>query len=83
MPQLPGVDGRVDLEKLLTYLGERNITCVTIEGGGILLGSLFDLKLVDKVIAYIAPLIIGGAEAKSPRRQTRAWLAPTIHCPHE
>jgi len=36
-----------------------------VEGGGILLGSLFDYGLVDKVIAFIAPIIIGGQEAKT------------------
>ena len=35
-----------------------------VEGGGILLGSLFDEGLVDKIIAFIAPIIIGGEEAK-------------------
>jgi len=55
----------VDLEKLLGALGEREITSVLVEGGGVLLGSLFDLGLVDKVIAFIAPVIIGGAEAKT------------------
>ena len=36
-----------------------------VEGGGVLLGSLFDRGLIDKVIAFIAPIIIGGAEAKT------------------
>jgi diaminohydroxyphosphoribosylaminopyrimidine deaminase/5-amino-6-(5-phosphoribosylamino)uracil reductase len=53
------------LEKLLKALGEREITSVLVEGGGILLGSLFDLGLVDKVIVFIAPIIIGGKEAKT------------------
>ncbi len=63
--ELPSDEGRVDLEKLLKALGEREITSVLVEGGGILLGSLFDFKLVDKVIAFIAPIIIGGEEAKT------------------
>jgi len=56
---------KVDLEILLRDLGKREITSVMVEGGGILLGSLFDLGLVDKVIAFIAPIIIGGANARS------------------
>jgi diaminohydroxyphosphoribosylaminopyrimidine deaminase/5-amino-6-(5-phosphoribosylamino)uracil reductase len=63
--ELPSTGGRVDLEKLLQALGEREITSVLVEGGGILLGSLFDCGLVDKVIAFIAPIIIGGKEAKT------------------
>ena len=31
-----------------------------------LLGALFDLGLVDKVVAFVAPAIIGGASAPSP-----------------
>jgi len=63
--ELPSAGGRVDLEKLLEALGEREITSVLVEGGGILLGSLFDCGLVDKVTAFIAPIIIGGEEAKT------------------
>ena len=62
---LPSASGLVDLEKLLKALGEREITNVLVEGGGILLGSLFDYGLVDKVIAFVAPIIIGGKEAKT------------------
>ena len=63
--ELPSAEGGVDLKKLLEALGEREITSVLVEGGGILLGSLFDVRLVDKVIAFIAPIIIGGNEAKT------------------
>ena len=37
-----------------------------VEGGGTVLGSLFDAGLVDKVYAFIAPVIIGGLDAASP-----------------
>ncbi|MFC2071117.1 bifunctional diaminohydroxyphosphoribosylaminopyrimidine deaminase/5-amino-6-(5-phosphoribosylamino)uracil reductase RibD [Chloroflexota bacterium] len=63
--ELPSAEGSVDLKRLLKTLGEREITSVLVEGGGILLGSLFDYGLVDKVIAFIAPIIIGGEEAKT------------------
>ena len=55
----------MDLAELLRALGEREITSVLVEGGGILLGSLFDRGLVDKVIAFITPIIIGGEVAKT------------------
>jgi diaminohydroxyphosphoribosylaminopyrimidine deaminase/5-amino-6-(5-phosphoribosylamino)uracil reductase len=63
--ELPAKDDLVNLEELLRALGEREITSVLVEGGGTLLGSLFDLGLVDKVIAFISPLVIGGREAKT------------------
>jgi diaminohydroxyphosphoribosylaminopyrimidine deaminase/5-amino-6-(5-phosphoribosylamino)uracil reductase len=63
--ELPQAGGRVDLKQLLQVLGKREITSVLVEGGGILLGSMFDQGLVDKVIAFIAPLIIGGEGAKT------------------
>ncbi len=62
----PERDGRVDLRMLLKVLGDRGVISVLVEGGGKLLGSLFDLGLVDKVAAFIAPTIIGGREAPSP-----------------
>ena len=64
--ELPSDEGLVDLGVLLKLLGEREVTSVLVEGGGILLGSLFDHGLVDKVIAVIAPMIIGGGNAKTP-----------------
>ncbi|MDP3880260.1 MAG: bifunctional diaminohydroxyphosphoribosylaminopyrimidine deaminase/5-amino-6-(5-phosphoribosylamino)uracil reductase RibD [Dehalococcoidales bacterium] len=64
--ELPLKDGSLDLTSLLKALGERGITSVLVEGGGILLGSLFDSRLVDKVIAFIAPIIIGGEGARTP-----------------
>ena len=66
MMQLPDSDGRVDLGALLALLGTREVTSVLVEGGGTLLGSLFDLGLVDKVVAFVAPVIIGGKSAPSP-----------------
>jgi diaminohydroxyphosphoribosylaminopyrimidine deaminase/5-amino-6-(5-phosphoribosylamino)uracil reductase len=63
--ELPGSDNSVDLLELLKMLGRRGVTSILVEGGGILLGSLFDAGLVDKVIAFIAPIVIGGTEART------------------
>ncbi len=55
----------IDLTELLLMLGKRQITSVLVEGGSGLFGSLFDHGLIDKVLVYISPIIIGGEEAKS------------------
>ncbi len=64
--RLPAGRGGVDLYKLLVALGERDVTSVLVEGGGATIGALFDMNLVDKVVAFVAPVIIGGNEAISP-----------------
>ena len=61
-----GGDGRVDLGALLDELGRREITSVFVEGGGTLLGSIFDRRMADRVVAFVAPVIIGGEAAPSP-----------------
>lgn len=64
--ELPAREGVVDVQELLKALGKRQITSVLVEGGGTLLGSFFDCKLVDKVYTFIGPLIIGGKDAVTP-----------------
>ena len=61
----PNKSGTVDLRALLANLGQAGITSVMVEGGSAILGSLFDEHLVDKVVAFIAPVIIGGQQAKT------------------
>lgn len=55
----------IDLAELLNVLGKRQVTSILVEGGSKLFGSLFDRNLVDKVLAFISPMIIGGEGAKS------------------
>jgi diaminohydroxyphosphoribosylaminopyrimidine deaminase/5-amino-6-(5-phosphoribosylamino)uracil reductase len=61
LPEAP--DGRVSLPHLLQELGRRGVVSLLAEGGGVLHGALFDQRLVDKVTAVIAPLIVGAREA--------------------
>ncbi len=63
--ELPSEEGMVNIEELLKVLGKREVVSILVEGGGKLLGSLFDHHLVDKVLAFISPIVIGGKEAKS------------------
>ena len=64
--ELPPGYGGIDLVMLIDELGTRGIGTLIVEGGSRLLGSLFDLDLIDKVNAYIAPVIIGGEDAPTP-----------------
>lgn len=61
--ELPTKDGHLDPYTVIKTLGARGISSVLVEGGGNLLGSLFDARLIDKVIAFISPMVIGGKEA--------------------
>jgi diaminohydroxyphosphoribosylaminopyrimidine deaminase/5-amino-6-(5-phosphoribosylamino)uracil reductase len=59
-------NGRVDLQDLMIKLGEKGIDGVLLEGGATLNFAALQESVVDEVISFIAPKIIGGAESKSP-----------------
>jgi diaminohydroxyphosphoribosylaminopyrimidine deaminase/5-amino-6-(5-phosphoribosylamino)uracil reductase len=56
----------VNLEELLKLLGQRQIISMMVEGGAAVFGSLFEERLVDKVLVFVAPIVIGGHGAKNP-----------------
>lgn len=57
---------RVDLKDLFRKLGEMKLTNILVEGGSRVITSMIEERLADKVIVFIAPIIIGGEDAKSP-----------------
>lgn len=57
---------KVNLNNLMSRLGEMNIDSILLEGGGTLNFSALKEGIVDKVQIYIAPKIIGGSLAKTP-----------------
>ncbi len=59
-------DKKVNLKELLKRLGELEITSLLVEGGGKINASFLENGLVDKVLFFIAPKIIGGEEALTP-----------------
>ncbi len=63
---LPIKDDHVDLKALMTALGELGIDSVLIEGGSSVNYSALEAGVVDKVIFFIAPKLIGGDGAKTP-----------------
>lgn len=54
---------RVDVRALAAELGKRDVQTLLVEGGGVILGAFFDARLVDKVHAIIAPMIVGAVDA--------------------
>lgn len=63
---LPGQSFAERLDALLVELGRRRMTNVLVEGGAHVFGTLLDRKSIDEVHAFIAPKLIGGAEAPGP-----------------
>lgn len=59
-------NNQVDLEALMKILGSYNIDSLLIEGGGTVNYSFLRSNLVHKIYTFIAPMIIGGNEAKTP-----------------
>lgn len=60
---LPERGGRVDLDALMGELGKRGVCQLLVEGGGTLNYSLLQAGLIDKVMLFIAPLIVGGRDS--------------------
>jgi len=57
--------GRVNPIEVIQLLGREMISSVLIEGGGEINAAFFENKLIDKVIIYMAPKLIGGRNASS------------------
>lgn len=64
--KLDGPDGHVDLTRLMDELYKLEIDSVLLEGGGGLNAAAINSEIVDKVMIFMAPKIIGGRDAKTP-----------------
>jgi len=58
-----GPDGRTDLSALLAELYARGVRSALLEGGPTLAGAFLAAGLVDQVIGYIAPKLLGAGPA--------------------
>ena len=58
-----GEDGRVPLDELVAELGKRELQTVLIEGGSSLAWSAVEGEVVDRLVLYLAPKLIGGVDA--------------------
>lgn len=55
---------KVNLRQLLQALGEKGIDSLLLEGGATLNASMLHAGLVDELITFVAPKIVGGSPAK-------------------
>jgi diaminohydroxyphosphoribosylaminopyrimidine deaminase/5-amino-6-(5-phosphoribosylamino)uracil reductase len=56
-------DGGVSLDALMERLGERDVQAVLLEGGPSLAWSAIEGALVDELVLYVAPKLLGGERA--------------------
>ena len=56
---------RVDLKALMSYLHEEGIEKLMLEGGSTLNFSMIKAGLIDEISICVAPMIVGGANAKT------------------
>lgn len=61
-----GVTGRPDPASVAHLLVERGVQSVFMEGGPRLAAAWWDAGLVDRLVAFIAPVVAGGASAPGP-----------------
>jgi len=59
MPAVPVVAGRFDLPAVLALLAERGINEVQVEAGATLAGAFLTAGLVDELLLYVAPVMLG------------------------
>lgn len=59
------VNGLVDMKMLFQLLGKMNLTNVLVEGGSRVITSIIEERLADKIMVFIAPIIVGGEGALS------------------
>lgn len=76
--------GRVDLRDLMKKLGTMDIMSVLVEGGGEIHASALRSGVVDKVVLYIAPTLMTGADSicsvggSSPKKLSQAVALENI-----
>ena len=63
---IPDAHNKVCFKSLMEILGKREITSVLIEGGSHINASALAAGIVDKVMCFIAPKLIGGQHAPGP-----------------
>jgi diaminohydroxyphosphoribosylaminopyrimidine deaminase/5-amino-6-(5-phosphoribosylamino)uracil reductase len=84
---VPVHKGLLDLEQVMKALAQRGINEVQVEAGATLAGALLRAKLVDELLLYIAPVLLGehgrplfaGVEPLSMAQRLGFRVADTRH----
>jgi diaminohydroxyphosphoribosylaminopyrimidine deaminase/5-amino-6-(5-phosphoribosylamino)uracil reductase len=56
---VPGRENRIDLVLLMMQLAKRQVNSIWVEAGAQLAGALLQAGLVDELIVYMAPKLLG------------------------
>jgi 2,5-diamino-6-(ribosylamino)-4(3H)-pyrimidinone 5'-phosphate reductase len=62
IPELVTGYDRVDLAEILNVLGSRGARVVRVDSGGVLLGALLELGLVDELALLVHPVVVGSGQ---------------------
>ena len=79
---LPNAQGKVDLAAVMQDLGRREVNELHVEAGHKLNGSLLREDLVDELLLYLAPLLLGegaGIAAMGPLNALTEGVAMQVH----
>ena len=65
---LPGRRGRVPFDAVVRALGERGLTSLLVEGGGTVAAEALRARVVDRLVLFVAPILVGadGVAAVGP-----------------
>jgi len=78
--RLPGPDGRVDLQAMLSLLAEQGVNELHVEAGAKLNGALLSAGLIDELLLYLAPCLLGDpARGMFALPEPLSQLAQRVH----
>ena len=59
-------EARITIPSVLQELGARGIMTLLVEGGATVNASFLQAEVVDRIITYIAPRLLGGSDSLTP-----------------
>jgi diaminohydroxyphosphoribosylaminopyrimidine deaminase/5-amino-6-(5-phosphoribosylamino)uracil reductase len=62
--RLPASGKQVEISSILSVLKEQDIVNILLEGGPTVAGAFWKSKLVDRLVAFLAPKVLADPEAR-------------------